>query len=186
MANATYIPLTGVGGWLGDNANFRFGIWVMQILVLSNAKIYQNVGISNAKFWRWGHCPTPTPDARYFASQWNIGFSLLLTSVVLDLVPAELKTEEPLYGKLKKKKEKHNFFLLLMYSQSHDPNNIDQKIFWVNIIGIMLNLHCKVGTKSSSKQYLQDKVLNIPYCCGICEWDTLPHQVQFLSTESKF
>ena len=20
-----------------------------------------------------GHCPTPTPDARYFASQWNIG-----------------------------------------------------------------------------------------------------------------
>ena len=23
--------------------------------------------------WRRGHCPTPTPDARYFASQWNIG-----------------------------------------------------------------------------------------------------------------
>ena len=46
-----------------------------QILALGNAKIYQHVGISNAKFWRRGHCPTPTPDARYFASQWNIGFS---------------------------------------------------------------------------------------------------------------
>ena len=48
-----------------------------QILALGNAKIYQHVGISNAKFWRRGHCPTPTPDARYFASQWNIGFKLL-------------------------------------------------------------------------------------------------------------
>ena len=28
----------------------------------------------NTKFWRRGHCPTPAPDARYFASQWNIGF----------------------------------------------------------------------------------------------------------------
>ena len=46
-----------------------------QILALGNAKIYQHVGISNAKFWRQGHCPTPTPDARYFVSQWNIGFS---------------------------------------------------------------------------------------------------------------
>ena len=46
---------------------------VTQILALGNAKIYQHVGISNAKFWRRGHCPTPTPDARYFALQWNIG-----------------------------------------------------------------------------------------------------------------
>ena len=49
---------------------------VTQILALGNAKTYQHVGISNAKFWRRGHCPTPTPDARYFASQWNIGFRL--------------------------------------------------------------------------------------------------------------
>ena len=41
-----------------------------QILALGNAKIYQHVGISNVKFWRRGHCPTPTPDARYFALQW--------------------------------------------------------------------------------------------------------------------
>ena len=45
-----------------------------QILALGKAKMYQHVSISNAKFWCRGHCPTPTPDARYFASQWNIGF----------------------------------------------------------------------------------------------------------------
>ena len=45
-----------------------------QSLALGNAKIYQHVGISNAKFWRRGHCPTPAPDARYFAFWWNIGF----------------------------------------------------------------------------------------------------------------
>ena len=48
-----------------------------QILALGNAKIFQHVGISNAKFWCRGHCPTPTPDARYFASQWNIGLNLI-------------------------------------------------------------------------------------------------------------
>ena len=53
-----------------------------QILALGNAKIYQHVGISNAKFWRRGHCPTPTPDARYFASQWNIGLRLFNHSLV--------------------------------------------------------------------------------------------------------
>ena len=46
---------------------------VIQILVLGNSQIYQHVGISNTKFWCRGHCPTPTPDARYFESQWNIG-----------------------------------------------------------------------------------------------------------------
>ena len=34
--------------------------------------------LSNAKFWRRVHCPTPTPDARYFAFWWNIGgFTLI-------------------------------------------------------------------------------------------------------------
>ena len=37
---------------------------------------YQHVGIPNAKFWRWGHCPTPAPNARYFAFWWNIGFRI--------------------------------------------------------------------------------------------------------------
>ena len=47
-----------------------------QMLALGNAKIYQRVGISNAKVWRRGHCPTPAPDARYFAFWWNIGFNI--------------------------------------------------------------------------------------------------------------
>ena len=64
-----------------------FALVKMQILGFASAKTqikgfalapkYQHVGIPNAKFWRWGHCPTPTPDARYFASQWNIGFRRL-------------------------------------------------------------------------------------------------------------
>ena len=37
-----------------------------QILALGNAKIYQHVGISNAKFWRRGHFPTPTPRRQVF------------------------------------------------------------------------------------------------------------------------
>ena len=48
-----------------------------QILALGNAKICQHDDISKAKFWRQGHCPTPTPDARYFASQWNIGLKVM-------------------------------------------------------------------------------------------------------------
>ena len=48
---------------------------MMQILALGSAKIYQHVGISNAKFWHRGHCPMPTPDARYFTLQWSTGFS---------------------------------------------------------------------------------------------------------------
>ena len=52
-----------------------------QILALGNAKTYQHVGISNAKFWRRGHCPTPAPDARYFAFWWNIGLRNIITRV---------------------------------------------------------------------------------------------------------
>ena len=42
----------------------------------ANFHILDTVGISNAKVWRRGHCPTPAPDARYFAFWWNIGFSV--------------------------------------------------------------------------------------------------------------
>ena len=38
----------------------------------TNMLVYFALG--NAKIWRRVHCPWPTPDARYFASQWNIGF----------------------------------------------------------------------------------------------------------------
>ena len=61
---------------MGITQILSFPSGVTQILALGNAKIYQHVGISNAKFWHQSQCPTPTPDARYFASQWNIGFSV--------------------------------------------------------------------------------------------------------------
>ena len=35
--------------------------------------------LGNAKLWRRVHCPTPTPDARYFAFWWNIGLRHYLT-----------------------------------------------------------------------------------------------------------
>ena len=59
---------------------------VTQILALRNAEIYQHVGISNAEFWRRGHYLTPTPDAGYFASQWNIGLNLTLQYITLNCV----------------------------------------------------------------------------------------------------
>ena len=49
-----------------------------QILGFALAPRYQHVCIPNAKFWRRGYCPTPTPNARYFASQWNIGLREIL------------------------------------------------------------------------------------------------------------
>ena len=64
------------------STDWRWGLALgkTQILALGNTKIYQHVGISNAKFWRRGHCPTPAPDARYFAFWWNIGLSLYSTA----------------------------------------------------------------------------------------------------------
>ena len=37
----------------------------------TNMLVYFALG--NAKFWRQVHCPTLTPNARYFAFWWNIG-----------------------------------------------------------------------------------------------------------------
>ena len=42
-----------------------------QIRGFALATRYQHVGIPNAKFWRRGYCPTPTPNARNVASQGN-------------------------------------------------------------------------------------------------------------------
>ena len=61
----------GVGG-------LASGVWcrVTQKFASANAK-YTNMlvyfALGNPKFWRQVHCPTPTPDARYFAFWWNIG-----------------------------------------------------------------------------------------------------------------
>ena len=65
VPNATYIPLACV--------------WVSQLL-RHLTKIYHMLvyfALGNAKFWCWVPCPTPTPDVRYFTSQWNIGFSCI-------------------------------------------------------------------------------------------------------------
>ena len=66
--NATYIPLACVRGnthfmfCAGGKANF-------------SVFIYQHVGIGNTKSWCWGCYPTPAPDAKGMASQWNIGLT---------------------------------------------------------------------------------------------------------------
>ena len=79
MANARILSLE-------PNANslILFSRWVTQILGLASGvfvfldtNMLVSFALGDAKFWRRGHCPTPTPDARYFASQWNIGFKLL-------------------------------------------------------------------------------------------------------------
>ena len=46
-----------------------------QILAFSDTNMLVYFALGNAKFWRRVHCPTPTPDARYFAFWWNIGFN---------------------------------------------------------------------------------------------------------------
>ena len=71
--NATYIPLTRVGGCSGGNTNFRFGVG-------SNANFSvfrdQHVCISNVNLWHWGSEPTRGPNTNGFALQWNIGLRL--------------------------------------------------------------------------------------------------------------
>ena len=44
--------------------------------------------LGNAKFWRRVHCPTPAPDARYFAFWWNIGLNVIsnLQPLAFDIV----------------------------------------------------------------------------------------------------
>ena len=65
--------LFALGVGIEGNANFS-------VRVGGNANFsifrYQYVGIPNAKLWRWGSKPTPGPNAKRFASQWNIGLSL--------------------------------------------------------------------------------------------------------------
>ena len=43
----------------------------MYMAKYTNMLVYFALG--NAKYWRRVYCPTPTPDARYFAFWWNIG-----------------------------------------------------------------------------------------------------------------
>ena len=66
VPNATYIPLTCV--WVSR--------WVTQILGLASGvfafldtNMLVSFALGDAKFWRRGHCPTQTPDARTVLEQ---------------------------------------------------------------------------------------------------------------------
>ena len=59
----------------GKTLILGFASGKMQIRWLALAPRYQHVDIPNAKFWRRGYCPMPTPNARNVASQWNIDFT---------------------------------------------------------------------------------------------------------------
>ena len=64
--NATYIPLTGVGGWRRVKRNF---------LVSRRVKREKfSYALGNAKVLFFALGDTKVPNANYFASQWNIGF----------------------------------------------------------------------------------------------------------------
>ena len=68
MDNATYIPLTRVGGFALGDANSKICVALTHI---SGVFRYQHVGIGNAKLWRWPWVSKamPIPNANGFASQ---------------------------------------------------------------------------------------------------------------------
>ena len=70
--------------------------------------------------------------------------------------------------------------LLLMYSQSYDPDNIDQRRS-----EITLRSRDKTKFKAVGLFTKNTEVLNSPYYRGVREWGMLPLQVQILSTKSK-
>ena len=41
--------------------------------------------LGDAKVWRWGSKPMPGPNANGFASQWNIGFTILMYDLCIFL-----------------------------------------------------------------------------------------------------
>ena len=59
-----------LGFCVGGNANFSIFRY-QHNAKYTNMLVYFALG--NANFWCRVHCPTPTPDARYFAFWWNIG-----------------------------------------------------------------------------------------------------------------
>ena len=71
--NATYFPLTCV--WVSRWVTQILG-WASGVFAFLDTNMLVSFALGEAKFWRRGHCPTPTPDARYFASQWNIGLRI--------------------------------------------------------------------------------------------------------------
>ena len=68
----------------GPGPSHSSGSCTLKHIATSHKQMLVYFALGNAKFWRRVHCPTPTPDARYFAFWWNIGFRLL--SVLLLVV----------------------------------------------------------------------------------------------------
>ena len=135
-----------------------------QILALGNAKINQHVGISYTKFWHRGHCPTPTPDARYFVSQWNIGFRMCLRYRLADRVTVDRLHSE---ANLQSVEQRGTFQLLkLLYDYSKDVAN--------------LKTACRI-TRAGTKMVFKlpgkctDKYINSPFYKGALLWDALPN-----------
>ena len=71
-----------------------------QIRGFTLAPRYQHVGIPNAKFWRWGDCPTPSPNAGNFALQWNIGLSVVISRLYI-YIAYYLLGEYYLFGRVR-------------------------------------------------------------------------------------
>ena len=63
-----------LGFCIGAKANFKICVGGY-----ANFSVFicQHVGIANAKLWHWGFKPTPGPNANGFASQWNIGLTMM-------------------------------------------------------------------------------------------------------------
>ena len=69
-SNATYIPPAHVGSHVGSHVGL-IGTLVGSARLFG----YQHVGMSNAKWSRWGSKPTGRPNMSGVALQWNIGFA---------------------------------------------------------------------------------------------------------------
>ena len=109
-----------------------------QIKGFALAPKYQHVGIPNAKFWRRGHCPTPTPDARYFASQWNIGYR---TNGLLGLVTYILQTGYQCFLACFCRPSVGNYDVSLIVN--NNPWNSKCHIFWVWLLWLYC-LSCSI------------------------------------------
>ena len=75
--NATYIPLTCVGGFALGDTNFRFGVFA-----ILDTNMLVSFALGDAKVWRWGTKPKPVPNGNGFASQRITGFTIKERQVI--------------------------------------------------------------------------------------------------------
>ena len=127
--NATYIPLTHVGGFAIGDAK----------ICVTQRKRYQHVGIGNAKVWHLGSKPTPVPNANGFALQWTIGFILQMLQLVMlagavALTVSETYIPNPgLDGKWQSFKQSYN----KVYTPEQEPYRL-LNIFYISCINTVV------------------------------------------------